>query len=187
MTIEEIFSTLSAHMIKGLMVHAQFSDYYNFLGLEGYKKCHQYHYYEQTCNLRNLSNFYIKQYNKLIPQIPIDNPKQIPSSWYRYMREDVDPTTKRNAVKSGLQAWISWEKSTINLLQNSFKELYNLNQISSAFEMERLLCEVQQELHEVQRYYMEKRSVDFNIDNIISQQKEKAQKYQCKKKELCWI
>ena len=28
MTVEEIFSQLAAHMIEGLMVHSQMSDYY---------------------------------------------------------------------------------------------------------------------------------------------------------------
>ncbi len=35
MTIEEIFSEISKHMIEGIMIHAQMADYYNFLGLKG--------------------------------------------------------------------------------------------------------------------------------------------------------
>ena len=35
MTVEEIFSDLSKHMIEGLMAHSQLSDYFGFLGLEG--------------------------------------------------------------------------------------------------------------------------------------------------------
>ena len=31
MTLEEIYSELSAHMIKGLMIHDQMSNYYCFL------------------------------------------------------------------------------------------------------------------------------------------------------------
>ena len=40
MTVDEIFSKLSGHMIKGLMIHDQMSDYYDFLSLRGYKRCH---------------------------------------------------------------------------------------------------------------------------------------------------
>ena len=35
MTVEEIYAELSAHMIKGIMMHEQLANYYDFLGLEG--------------------------------------------------------------------------------------------------------------------------------------------------------
>ena len=31
MTVEEIFRDLSAHMVKGVMIHEQLADYYDFL------------------------------------------------------------------------------------------------------------------------------------------------------------
>ena len=48
MTVEEIFSKISQRMIGGLMFHEQMSNYYDFLNLRGYKKCHEYHYLEET-------------------------------------------------------------------------------------------------------------------------------------------
>ena len=44
MTREEIFTSLLNHMVKGLMVHDQMANYYDFLGLEEYKDCHEKHY-----------------------------------------------------------------------------------------------------------------------------------------------
>ena len=37
MTIDEIFSLMAEHMVEGLMTHAQLADFYNFLGLKGYR------------------------------------------------------------------------------------------------------------------------------------------------------
>ena len=45
MTIEEIFGRISQHMIRGMMTHDQLASYYDFLGLRGYKRCHEYHYF----------------------------------------------------------------------------------------------------------------------------------------------
>ena len=39
MTVDEVFSRLTAHMVKGFMMHDQMATAYNFLGLKGYKKC----------------------------------------------------------------------------------------------------------------------------------------------------
>ena len=102
MTVEEIFSTLAEHMQEGLLVHQQLADIYSFLNLCGYKKCHEYHYYEESRNYRCLCNFYMEQYYKLIPpKEPKTKRKElIPSSWYKYEKIDVDANTKRTAVKA---------------------------------------------------------------------------------------
>ena len=34
--VADIFADISAHQIKGLMIHSQLADYYRFLGLEKY-------------------------------------------------------------------------------------------------------------------------------------------------------
>lgn len=80
MTIEDIFAELAAHMIKGLMVHDQMRDYYDFLNLKGYAKCHEYHYWEESKNYLCLKHYYFKHHNRLIKEMPIENPKIIPSS-----------------------------------------------------------------------------------------------------------
>lgn len=99
MKTEEIFSTILTRMIKGLMVHEQFTNYYDFLGLQGYKRCHEYHYLEENQEYRKLIHYYIKKYNKLVPETSFDNPQIIPDSWYRYTRQEVDLKTKQQAVK----------------------------------------------------------------------------------------
>ena len=78
MTVEEIYSEISAHMIKGIMMHSQLADYYDFLGLGGYKRCHEYHYLEETMYHRKLNRYFINHHNKLIPEMEVEDPKVIP-------------------------------------------------------------------------------------------------------------
>ena len=54
MTVEEIFSKVSAHMIKGMMIHDQLASYYDFLNLHGFKRCHDYHYNKEAKAYRAL-------------------------------------------------------------------------------------------------------------------------------------
>ena len=109
MTIEEIFSNIITHMKIGVALHNQFAIIFSFLNLNGYKKCHEYHYYEESCNYRNIQNFYIDTYNKIIPFTEVKEIDDIPTNWYRHVRADVDTNTKRSAIKDVMTKWISWE------------------------------------------------------------------------------
>ena len=73
MTYEEIFSNISAHMIKGIMFHAQMADYFDFLGLKGYKRLHEYHYFDESIMFRKLSRYYINNCSRLIDEQAAEN------------------------------------------------------------------------------------------------------------------
>ena len=55
MTCEEIFTNLAEHQIKGMMVHEQLANYYDFLGLPGYRNCHEYHFMKERQQINNSS------------------------------------------------------------------------------------------------------------------------------------
>ena len=184
MTVEEIFSELSAHMIKGIMNHEEFANYYDFLGLKGYKKCHEYHFYDEMNNYRKLVKYYINHYSKLIPFVPIEQPDIIPSSWYSHIREDVDPTTKKNAVKTGLTAWVNWEKATKRVYQQMYSELFDLGEIAASNLLLDYIEDVDCELKKAEHYMLDKQAINYDINDIINEQKAKHEKY---KKKLCGL
>lgn len=177
MTVEEIFAAISAHMIKGLMVHTQLADYYSFLGLEGYKECHEYHALSESCNYRKINTFYIEHYNKLVPENRIENPNVIPENWYKYSRMDVDSSTKRNGIKSGLEKWMNWETETKQLYEQMYKELIGLNEISAAIEVSKLIEDVSGELKDIYEYILHKKAIDYDLTEIIAEQSHKHKKY----------
>lgn len=184
MTVEEIFSELSAHMIQGLMVHDQMAKYYCFLNLKGYAKCHTYHYLCENKDYMDLNHYYHRHHNRLIKEKKIDDPKLIPNSWYAYNRSDVDATTKRNAVKTGLEKWIEWEKNTLTLYSKMYKELLAINEIADAEYISCLIKEVNEELAQVNSLYIKKKTSDFDISSIMGDQEVKSLKYWEKIKEI---
>ena len=128
----EIFEKISAHYIKGMMLHDKLANYYDFLGMRGYKRYHEHQFYCDCKAFRKLNRYYINHYSRLIAETEFDEYNIIPNSWYRYKREEVDTATKKNAVETAMQKWIEWETETKKLLENSIKELdAPLNALSS--------------------------------------------------------
>ena len=182
MTVNEIFSELSAHMIKALMVHDQFCDYYDFLSLAGYKRSNEYRYKREMCNYRKLHRYYINHFGKLIEEKKIDNPEIIPSSWYRYTRQEVDANTKRTAVKNGIEKWIAWEKETKVLYEQAYHDLMESKEEAAAIFLQDFIQDVDCELKWAERKAIELEAVDYSIAFIIGEQKHIHDKYKRKMK-----
>ena len=132
MSIDEIFSSLSSHMIKGIMLHEQLMNSYLFLGLYGYAKCHEYHYLSETKGSILLKRFVIDHYGILIKQENFSIPDIIPASWLTIHREDVDRSTRYQAMTAALNTWISWEEETRDLYETAYKELLSKNDVPAA-------------------------------------------------------
>ena len=186
MTVSEIFSSLAEHLIKGMMTHEQFANYYKFLGLSGYAKCHEYHFMKETCAYRKLQRYYICHYNKLIPETEFSNPSVIPESWYGYTRQDVDSSTKKSGVKNGLIAWVEWEEETKKLYEQMYKELMELGEVASAQFLSEYVADVSCELMKAQGYLLNKSATGFDIGDIMSEQKHKHEKYKKCLTDMCY-
>lgn len=183
MELKEIYSTLSAHMIQGMMAHDQLANYYDFLGLKGYKRCHEYHFLKETLGYRSLNRYFINHHNMLIPEVRVDDPKIIPDSWYSHVRSDVDMTTKQNGVRSGLTKWVEWERDTKSLYEQMYKELININEVASAFKIKEFICDVDMELKKAERYQLNKEATNYDMSMIIEEQNKKHKKYDKKCRE----
>ena len=182
MTVEEIFSKLSSHMIKGLMLHDQMSDYYDFLSLRGYKRCHEYHYKKEMCGYRKLHRYYINHYGRLIEEQKIEDPESIPSTWYRYSRKEVDASTKRSAVRTGIEKWIAWEKETKDLYEMAYRELMKAEEEAAAIFLQEFICNVDCELKYAERKAIDLETVDYNMAYIVGEQTKLHDKYKRKMK-----
>ena len=170
MTIAEIFSELSAHMIKGVMFHSQMADYYWFLGLDGYAKCHEKQYKCENKTWRKLSRYYIEHYNRLIEERNIDDPKAIPQGWWQYTRMNVDSNTRKKAVQTGLKAWHIWETETKALYEKAYRAFEDNDAIRDMMLAKELIKDVDDELIEIQSYMMDLSIVDYDSQTILDMQ-----------------
>ena len=171
-------------MIKGMMTHEQLANYYDFLGLEGYKRCHEYHYLAETCAYRGLCRYFINHHDKLIPYRDVDNPEVIPSAWYDHVRSDVNPSTKKNAVRTGLTSWVEWERETKKLYERMYKELMDIDEVASACKIKELIHDVDHELKKAERYWLNKEAIGYDLTAIVEEQRKKHNKYKRKLEHL---
>lgn len=178
--MEEVFSKLSAHFIKGMMVHDQMARYYDFLGLKGYKRIHEYQFYEESKVFRRINRYFINHHSKLIPEMRVDDPALIPESWYNYKREDVDGQTKRNAVETGMRKWVEWEQTTKTEIESAIKMLYDNGFVADANWVKNILKKVCYELKKAERKLIELQSVSFDLILITEEQEKVHDKYKGK-------
>lgn len=184
MTIDEIFSQLGAHMVEGLMIHSQMSDYFGFIGLDGYQECHKYHYFDENSNYKKLCDYYLHHFNKLVIEQPFKNPSIIPESWYQYTRHDVNATTRKNSIQVAMERWVNWEKDTKKLYEMLYQQLISLNEIAAARFLETFIEDVDEELAGACQKHIELTAIDYDISDIIMEQKDIKKKYKKKLKEI---
>jgi len=184
MTISEIYAKIVQHQIKGLMVHEQMAEYFDFLSLKGYEKCQDCHYYKESKSFRHTVRHFINFHNTLVPALEVDNPEVIPSSWYKYTRDDVDITTKKNAVKNAFEVWRTWEKDTKKLYETLYKECMALNEICAALYIETLVEDVSKELKYVEQECLRLKAIDYDLSVIIPEQETLYEQYKQKIAEL---
>lgn len=153
--LENIFSELSSHMIRGLMIHEQLAQYYWFLGMEDCAKEHECHYIDESKCLSKLNREYILHTDKLIRQQVVENPNIIPLSWYDADRFDVDANTKHNGRKNALIKWREWESETLSMYQGIYSNLISINEIAMAKLIEELICNVNCELKEIKAKFLD--------------------------------
>lgn len=175
MTAEEVFRELSGHMLTGIMMHAQLADYYDFLSLCGYARCHEYHMYDERIAMKRLHRYYIGRYDRLVEEASPTNPDVIPSTWYRYTRQDVGTGDKRSAVRSGMERWVSWETDTKRFYEEMYKELTEASEIAAAEMVAGLIEDVDEELAHAKREHLDLMAADYDIGYILGQQEMKKQ------------
>ena len=184
MTVDEIFSLIAERMVEGLMFHSQMSDYFYFLGLEGYSKCHKFHYFEENANYRKISKYYLTRYNKIIQERPFSNPNVIPSDWYNYSRQDVIDQVRKASIKAGFEKWVKWEQETKKIYEEYYRELFKINEEASMLELGKYISDVDKELAEAENKLLTLTADNFDISDIITEQKQVKEKYKKKLKEI---
>lgn len=184
MTVEEIFTKLASHMIKGLMIHEELANYYDFLSLKGYQKCHQYHYLDESWGYRKLFHYYVTHFSKLIIKEDENFENFIPQSWYFHEREDVDCKLRRESIKKGMEIWIAWEKQTKCLYEEMFQKLLQLNKIETAMFLKCYIEDVGEELKKAQQKYLELKAIDYDILYIMECQQQMCEIYKQKIQKL---
>lgn len=180
MSSEDSFIKISGHMIKGIMFHDQMTTYYDFLGFDGFKKEQEYHFFDEILSYKRLKGYFLSHYNKLIEDKQLENPEAVPADWYGHKRQDVDASTKRNAVREGFRKWVSWEMDTKKLYEKAVSDMYAEGSIAAAIVFEKLVADVDQELSVAEEEKLKIDSSSYELMPLMEMQDSFLKKYSCK-------
>lgn len=181
MILQELYSKISSHFVKGLMVHSQLSSYYAFLGLNGYSKFHQHQYLEESSKYSNLLQYYTKHHSMLIKDDLISDPEIIPPDWQNKLRTDISPKDLPKLASYAQNRWVSWEKHTKELLQQSYNDLVSIGEIASAEFISNYIKDVDEELAYAESEMLLLESTGYDMSYVADVQNDLFEKYSKKK------
>lgn len=184
MTIENIFNKLANHMVEGIMYHDDMAKAYDFLGMYGFAKCHDYHHFMEEAHYRDLSHYYATHCFKLLQLGEIPQPKIIPETWYSYTTYDVDNGTKRTAVKDLIEKWVKWERDTKKLYEEMYIELTNLREIAAAIYIKKYICDVDEELKYAEKKLIHLETLNYDIAALAESQNSLYEEFNLKLKDV---
>lgn len=79
----------------------------------------------------------------------------------------------RQIVKATLKEWVDWEAETKELYEDCYTKLISDNAaVADAMFVAKLIKEVDKEHSEAYKFWLYKKATDFDIDIIISEQKD---------------
>lgn len=76
-----------------------------------------------------------------------------------------------------MKQWVDWKKDTIKLLETSYKELYNIDELCAAIEIKKLLSNVEEELKYAQHKYLTLEAIGYDMVSIVEEQDYYYKKY----------
>lgn len=197
--VQQLYSELINRMKQGIEMHGQLSDYYGFLNLPGYQKCHEYQMLCELLTYQKAKNMYMKEYNQLVQPLNMMNgmtnlsnmsnnnntntptnlnyANVIPNQWYSHTRYDVDANTKRNAVRDGFKRWIDYEKDTKQFLIKMGEQLEQKNEREAARKLDYLIDHVEKEIEHAEEALMSLENSGYDMNYILQQQEPLKAKY----------
>ena len=208
--IQQLYSDLINRMKQGVEMHEQLADYYGFLNLPGYQKCHEYQMLCELLTYRKAKDTYMREYNQLVApanSMSMNNmngmtnmtnnggnnsgntsnsnyANVIPTQWYSHTRYDVDASTKRNAVRDGFKRWLDYEKDTKQFLTSMGQRLEKINEREAARKLDYLIDHVEKEIEGAEEKMMMLENSGYDMNYILQQQDQLKAKYADKIRKL---
>lgn len=181
-TPEEIFSEINNRFIGAIMMHGQFADYFDFLGLRGYKHLHEYQHLAESIERRKVCRYYINHHNALIKEDFSGEVNVIPDAWYTAKRLSVGKSTKQKAVEDGFLEYHNWESETKSVYEKYAQKLRETGAVADAIFVEKLVEDVSAELKTVEQMISDLISTGYDMVYITENQSEIHEKYKKKLK-----
>ena len=180
----DIFNDIYRHQIEGVMFHEKVAMMYDFMGLKGYKRVHEYHTMDEFINARSTQRYAVNHLDKMIDAESINSPLVIPMNWRTAGRFDVGENDRKTMVAKLFEKWRAWETDTKKFYEDRFKALTDMGEIACANKVNMLIKDVDTELKRLEREYLDLKAVGFDMVHIMERQDKLHDEYAEKMREI---
>lgn len=180
----EVYCVVNTRQIKALMFHDEMADLFDFLGLRGFKRMHEYQYLMESAEHRALKRYYLNHHGTLLPDEELEPVDVIPDDWYQYTRMDVTPQVRKQAVQKAMEQYREWECGTKALYEKCCAYLIAWQKMADYNKINNLLEDVDSELKYLERLCIELKAVDYDCSYIEILQDKYHEKYKEKSKSI---
>lgn len=180
MTAKEIFSEINRRQIIAQMFHREMAVYFSFLGLQGFKRMHQYRHLEESLENDRLLFWVIDHHNMLIETADIPSVSIIPKEWLTVSRLQVGQNTKTTSTKTALESWKEWEEETLHLYEDYAKTLLDAGAMEDYCKVSCMMKGTSCELKKLERLMEDLQLTGYDAVYITEMQQEIHDKYKKK-------
>lgn len=180
----DLYAEVVKRMNTALLFHSSLSDYFNFLGLHGFKRIHEYQYFCESIEKRKLQRKVLDVHNKIVPMVGHEKPEVIPVDWYKHTRMDIDDNVIAKYVRQAMKTYKEWEEESKCIYECIACIFLNRGEL---IDYEIMMCyaeDVQEELKKIYRLCEELNGVGYDTLYIMEIQKCIHNEYKCKMKHL---
>ena len=181
---KEVFSVINTRQITALMFHDEMADLFDFLGLRGFKRMHEYQYLSESAEHRTLKRYYLNHHGMLLPDEEVEPVDVVPDDWYQYTRMDVTPAVRKQAVQKAMEQYKEWECGTKALYEKCAAYLMAWQKIADFNKVNELVKDVDMELKYLERLCIELKAVEYDCAYIEMLQDKYHEKYKEKSKDI---
>lgn len=180
MTCKEIFGEILSKQVHALMFHDQMASYFDFLGLNGFKRMHEYQYLSESVTYRKVQRYFINRYNEIVESHDVENPHAIPSEWLKHTRGEVTPSIKKRSVKEAFEDYREWEKSVEECFSVYAQSLYDRGMLMDYSFVLDLIKDVCKEVKRIDRLMLKLGGVEYDLTYVEEMQDCLHEKYKKK-------
>lgn len=184
MSCEDIYKAIRDRQVSALMFHSQMADLFDFLGLMGFKRMHEYQYFSESAEGRGISRYYLNHHNKLLVGGHPQGPKVIPPGWEQYTRFDVTPQVRKQAVEKAFSEYQDWEMETKEMYSWYSKSLADKGLIADSLKVGELVKDVDMELKALNRLLLKLKAIAFDAVGVMDMQEELHEHYREKTRSI---
>lgn len=178
--VRDSFSTVCATLKSCSHMHMQLADYFDFLGLMGFKRQQEYYHMMHTAEIRGVHRWYINRYNMLLPRGTVAEEDAIPAAWDRYSRMDVDSSARKTAVKNATAMWVSRATASKEKVEEAAKALLDEGCVADYGCMAHLVETLDKELKCAVRQSIRLAGCDYDAREMFDMQGRLHEKYRKK-------